>query len=82
MSVQRPESGDLVKVFSSMMWYERRGLKKQGKEWDKPFQLGMFLDDYYMEPDDEERMGDWYAIVLLNGEEKHIRARDVETFNA
>jgi len=79
MPVQRPESGDLVKVFSSMMWYDRRALKEQ--EWDK-FQVGMFIDDYYMEPDDEERMGDWYAIVLLNGEEKHIRARDVETFNA
>lgn len=78
----RPNVGDLVKVFSPQIWYERRLQKNQVREYDPPFQVGVFLDDYWQDPDDEDRMGEWCAIILLNGEQKHIRSRNVEAFNA
>lgn len=72
--------GDLVKVFPATAWYER--CRQSDKEKAKvPFDVGMFLDDYYMEPDDEERMGETMVIVLINGVRDHLSSRNVEAFN-
>ena len=31
---------------------------------------GLFVEEFYLEPDDDERMGDWLSVVIVAGIER------------
>ncbi len=60
--------GDLVKVWNSNSVYARTD-----------YVIGTIVEDfYYMEPDDEDRMGQYYWTVLSDGKRDEINQRRLE----
>ena len=69
------EIGDLVKVHN--MTRRARHLQSQAPR------VGLILaDPDFHPPDDEERAGDWFQLVLIGKEERYINVERLEVVSA